>query len=351
MRKKINNKHRYKRLLRNILILNSSFKTKKVKNLFNNNFHKLWFKIIYPFRKVNRNIFVNKSSISLKGVFFFLNRLNLLQLNLFNKTEKFLNCIKTINNLKNTFLTETIHNPLGFNDNLFLNLIGLNENLIKIQILDFFKYTWSFKKLVKFLNHKLILWKIINLYNTINNDVIQKLYIQYNSLKNSITLPIYHIYWTFKLHQNFYINMRNCSSKYYNYLSLYSGLFLKFYNNKKPLRKSKLLKILMIKLLRKILLLTNIKIINIIINNASANFVEFYKLLNTPSIIPYFIPNSTTLYNDIIVNFNKDKKSLFDIKKLIFRRTLAFAPVKLPRKGRLKRKITRRIVKKNNIMD
>lgn len=142
--------------------------------------------------------------------------------------------------------------------------------------------------------------------------------------------------------------MRNDTNRYYNYFFLFSGLFLKFFNNRKPLRRSKLFKTLMIKLLRKILLLSSVKNVNLIINRSSPAFNELYKLLLTPSIIPYRVPTNNDLYDDSSINkFGK----LLSVRKILFLRTHSFTNLKVRKRGRIKRKITRRLLRKNYVLD
>ena len=142
--------------------------------------------------------------------------------------------------------------------------------------------------------------------------------------------------------------MGNSQSRTYNYLSLYSGLFLKFFKQRRPLRRSKLFKVLMVKFFRKILIQTRVYYILFTVNRASPALIEFLRLLKTPNIVPYKNPNSTKAFNDSFVNKGK---TLFSITKVIFRRTHSFTNMKTPNKGRLKRKITRRLLRKNRVLD
>ena len=188
----------------------------------------------------------------------------------------------------------------------------------------------------------------LNLYQSLGLPIILGLYKKFNSANNSFYIPLFDLYWTFTATHKFFINIRDNSNRSYNYISIYSGLFLKFFKNKKPLRKSKLFKTLMVKFLRKVLLLSSIKNVNMVINRSSPMFSELYRVLLTPSIIPYKAPNLKGFYNDSFLN---KKKPLFLVKRVIFRRTHSFTTMKTRKCGRIKRKITRRLVRKNMVLD
>ena len=187
-----------------------------------------------------------------------------------------------------------------------------------------------------------------NLYRDWYLNVIHLFYKNFKRRNRTNVIPIYYLYWNFTPKNRLFITLRNSFEKNYNYLFLYSGIFLKFFKNRKPLRKSKLFKILMVKFFRKILLSSSIQNVFLFVKNTSPLFLEFYKLLLTPSIIPYKTVGTKGLYDDSIVNRTK---KLFVVRKVLFLKTHSFAKMKTRKKGRIKRKITRRIIKKNQILD
>lgn len=229
--------------------------------------------------------------------------------------------------------------------NIFNNASNKFLHYFKLSVQ--FNYSWNFWK-----NDVLFFRKSINsylnLYSTISLPILLSLYRKFNKVFYKPFVPIFNLYWTFTFNQKLFINLRNKTDRYYNYFSLYSGLFLKFFQNRKPLRKSKLFKTLMVKFLRKIILISSIKFIYLVVNRASQMFSELYKLLLTPSIIPYKVPQTKGFYNDSITNkYNK----LFSVRKVLFKRTHSFTNLKTRRRGRIKRKITRRLFRKNSVLD
>ena len=142
--------------------------------------------------------------------------------------------------------------------------------------------------------------------------------------------------------------MRNSIDSSYNYFSLFPGFFLKFYKNRRPLKRTKLFKVLLVRFLRKLLIAGGIKNLNLIVNRSPTIFIELYKLFLTPDIVPYKVPYKTSLYLDSKTNANT---SPFFVQKFIFSRTKFYGLYKERRRGRLKRKVARRLIKKNSIMD
>jgi hypothetical protein len=160
--------------------------------------------------------------------------------------------------------------------------------------------------------------------------------------------PYFILYWTFTKTHRLYINMRNNQDLNYNYFSLFPGFFLKFYKNRRPLKRTKLFKVLLVKFLRKLLIIGNVRSFNIVINRSPTLFTELYKLFTTPNIVPYKIPNKKNIYIDSVINNNQN---IFTARKFIFSRTKFYGLFKERRRGRLKRKVARRLIKKNAILD
>ena len=79
----------------------------------------------------------------------------------------------------------------------------------------------------------------------------------------------YRLFFNFKKNR-FFINLLNCINK--NYMSLSNGLFIKYFNFKKSLKKKKLLKLLLLKYLRKMFLILKITNLNLFIKSAGFFF-------------------------------------------------------------------------------
>ena len=187
--------------------------------------------------------------------------------------------------------------------------------------------------------------KLSNVYLILNFKSLFHFFLYVRNLSNHDTyINTYKLYFTFTSNRLF-INLLNFSGK--NYTSLGVGLFLKFFKNKKSFKKNKLIKLLLVKYLRKLLVIAGVKNIYLYVQKKPLFFHELCKTLTTPLVNPFVNPLSSTFINE-----NTTLKSQpFYIRYLFFKYTKSYSLMRLPRKGRLKRKIMRRIIKTNRISD
>lgn len=158
-------------------------------------------------------------------------------------------------------------------------------------------------------------------------------------------LTRHNLYLTFSS-TRLYINLVNL--KGLNCCSLSVGLLLKFFKNKKSFKKNKLLKILLMKYIRKLLIVADINYIDLYIKKTPVFLTELFNAFTTPIIAPFLNPITKMLYNDITATLSKPA---FNIRALGFMKFKPYNFMKGHRKGRLKRKIMRRVVKLNRICD
>jgi hypothetical protein len=153
----------------------------------------------------------------------------------------------------------------------------------------------------------------------------------------------YKLFFNFKKNR-FFINLLNCLNK--NYLSLSNGLFIKYFDFKKSLKKKKLLKLLLLKYLRKLFLILKINQFNLFIKSAGFFLNEFLTLLTQPSEKTFLNPLTKKTITD-------DRKLIktFNFSYIFFLNTKNYSFLKLKKKGRVKRKIQRRLIKLNTIID
>ena len=153
----------------------------------------------------------------------------------------------------------------------------------------------------------------------------------------------YNIYFNFRSNR-FFISVLNSKGRLYTSLSV--GLFLKFFQNKKSLKKNKLFKLLLSKYLRKLLIISNIKNIYLYIKKTPTHIYEICNLLTSPLPKPFFNP-----LKGISIIESSEKHYNLNIRYIFFTKTKSFTNMKVCRKGRLKRKIQKRILKSNRITD
>jgi len=153
----------------------------------------------------------------------------------------------------------------------------------------------------------------------------------------------HNLYLTFSP-SRFYINLRNYAN--INYFSLSVGLFLKFFNNQKSLKKTKTFKFLLVKLLRKLLIVSGIRQFVIFFKRPPILLAEVFRFLTSPLITPFYDPvqDKTCIEDD-------RKYTRFSFKYFFFLKTVSYTTMKGKQKGRLKRKISKKIIKRNRIAD
>lgn len=123
--------------------------------------------------------------------------------------------------------------------------------------------------------------------------------------------------------------------------------FLKFFKNKKSFKKNKLIKLLLVKYVRKLLIVSGIKNIYLYVQKKPLFFQELCKTLTTPLVNSFLNPLTSLPLNE---NLNL-KQQPFHIRYLFFRQPKPYNMMRASRQGRLKRKIMRRIIRTNRISD
>lgn len=141
-----------------------------------------------------------------------------------------------------------------------------------------------------------------------------------------------------------FITLKNLLKR--NITSLSSGLFIKFFEKKKSFKKNKTVKLLMIKYLRKLLVITKITTLSLVVKKTPVFLTELLNLINTPISHKFSNPIDGKLIEE-------DSKSFTLLKFLyfIFLQNKSFCKNKLRLKGRIKRKILRKITLQNRLID
>jgi len=142
-----------------------------------------------------------------------------------------------------------------------------------------------------------IFFKSIAVQNLLN----LKDYQQVDSRAKNPSEPIYKLIFNFKKH---YLYITVLDKRKNILFSLHTGLFMKFFNYKKSLKKSKSLKLLLIRYLRKLLLVTKINNFNFYIKQTSDQLNKLLQLLQKPTNHTFTDP----LTNNIIDEENDKKK-------------------------------------------
>ena len=123
-------------------------------------------------------------------------------------------------------------------------------------------------------------------------------------------------------------------------------MFIQYFQYKKSIRKNKILKVLISKYLRKFFLILQLKYVSLHFSSTPLMLQEIITNLTTPLIKP--LKNPLTLKT-----IDEDQLSQFRFVFLFFffQKSKNFGTFKLRRKGRVKRRIIRKLIKINNVLD
>ena len=166
----------------------------------------------------------------------------------------------------------------------------------------------------------------------------------WNSKNNLFIKNVYNLRFKFFLNK-FNISFENELFKH-NYFSLSPGLLIKGFEYKKSLKSSYSLKLLLVKFVRKLLIVLGIRKLSLIIQGSPLNLSQCLRVLFKPLQHYFKNPLTSKFYEEII-----SKPSVFSLFNLVFKKVFVYKPLKLRKKGRVKRKIHRKLVFKNNLMD
>jgi hypothetical protein len=135
------------------------------------------------------------------------------------------------------------------------------------------------------------------------------------------------------------------NSRGHTYTTLSLGIFLKFFLKPRSFKKSKQLYILLSHFFRKILIFLNLKLISLFVKFIPKYFSEILNLLMRRN------PNS---YNHPFTNeliYESSISNPYSIGNIFFFNTKPYGFFKKRKKGVVKRKISRKIIKNNLIID
>lgn len=153
----------------------------------------------------------------------------------------------------------------------------------------------------------------------------------------------YKLFFNFRVNRLF-VNLVSPFGR--NYVSLSGGPLLKFFGNRKSLKKSKTFKLLIVKFLRKLLVISGISSVNLYFKGRISSVNEIVGTLLSPLASPFYDP-----LRGVTVAESTDTGFAMTVRYMIFDNIKSFTNMKSRSKGRLKRKIYRRVVKSNRITD
>lgn len=203
--------------------------------------------------------------------------------------------------------------------NLLLNKSEFN--LYKVNYISFRKQTLSYfstRQRVPSVNYSFIISKLVN-YNYNHLVLNYKRFRFFPLIRDSYGQTLF-----------------NCSL----------GIMSKFLNKGKSFTKKKAVYLLLFSLIRKVLLYSKIGNMILVLNRTPKYLQEFMSTLNTPSVSIYSNPFKPT---NLLSESNKD--TYFDFKYVQVLTSKSYGYIKIGKKGRLKRKISRRVLLSNRVLD
>jgi hypothetical protein len=222
----------------------------------------------------------------------------------------------------------------------------LAENLLLLSYHSI-RYSWSRTWKDQNVGMKRRLNALLSFYLEFSQRTLYPFHMYIHFQKNWHDDTRYNLYLTFTANRLF-INMVSKGGLRYNFFSLSVGLFLKFLNGKKSLKKNKLIKLLLMRYVRKLFIVSEIRDLVIFTKRTPVFFTELCNSLISPVIRPFLNPFTNSMYDDTKLNSIKPK---LRIKQIRFYQPKSFGSMKGKQKGRLKRKITRRIIRTNRVCD
>ena len=141
----------------------------------------------------------------------------------------------------------------------------------------------------------------------------------------------------------FFPTLRTIVGETYFFLSL--GLLSKFLLKGKSFTKSKTVFILLASFLRKVLLFSSFKNLYLFVNKTPVYFKEIMSTINDSVINIYKNPFSNNLFTE------KEVPNPFIFPVIVFTNNKPYGFMKVKQKGRLKRKIARRLTMINRVLD
>lgn len=199
----------------------------------------------------------------------------------------------------------------------------------------------TFKKLtnLRFKN----IFNFLFLYNTFFYSIYIDLFYFLKKIKTTKQRLYYYLILSFKKNKLF-INLQNSRKR--NYLFLSTGFFIKFFEKKKSIKKTKTIKLLMAKYIRKIFIISKLKNSILIIKHNPLFLMEILNLFNTPIAHKFIDPVTGKVIEEA-----EDNSLWLKFLYFIFLDNKDFSKNKIAKKGRIKRKILRKIVFENKIVD
>ena len=209
--------------------------------------------------------------------------------------------------------------------------------------LNFIFKIYNLKKPIKFFNKNFSIKNNLNSTKIYTNLFLKPLSLRiFKNTINKYSNPTKTLALNFKRNK-FFPNIRHLGG--YNFVFASLGMFIKFFNKAKSFIKTKTMYLVLASFLRKILIFAKFKNLILTISRIPVFLKEILTTLNEPVINVYKNPFTETLIQE------KNLINKFKFSYIMFLNNKNFGNHKLKKKGRLKRKITKKIILSNRLID
>lgn len=187
----------------------------------------------------------------------------------------------------------------------------------------------------------IIISNFLSFYNIFFRNTYSTIFHFFKKFKNN--KPLYRLTITFRRNKLF-INLQDFLKE--NLITLSPGLLVEHFEKRKAMKKSKTLKFLIIKYLRKLMFLGRIRNLMLIVKKTPALLLEFINLFNQSISHKFNNPFSNKAIEEKSTDF-----TVFKFTHFVFLRTASFVKNKTRKKGRVKRKVLQKVIFENHVID
>jgi hypothetical protein len=164
------------------------------------------------------------------------------------------------------------------------------------------------------------------------------------SAKRAERHPRYNLFMNFKQHK-LVISLADFGTLTTHFF-LSPGLLLKYFQRKKSLKKNKSMRLLMMRFLRKLLILVKLPIIHIAVRGVPLFLDLLLAMVLKPIAHPFLNPFTGATIDEV-----QDRKARLNFSDVTFTKNKPYGYQKDRKKGRVKRKIRRRLVRLTSVID
>ena len=189
---------------------------------------------------------------------------------------------------------------------------------------------------------------IMNLYSSFTLFPKTDLYYKIHSARRKV---IEHIL-RFRFNKSRLHVILEDSKKHNTHFFTTPGLFIRYFQGKKSLKKNKALKYLMARFIRKMLLVLNLENVGLVTKGVPVNLDKLLTAIFKPLSHPFTNPLTGEVINESDSTLpRKKEKGNIGISSVTFFAPKPFSYQKTRKRGRIKRKIQRRLVRMNKVID